>query len=90
MNESTNFNIQYIVGNVDNLITSKVYSKNSPHYGKRIWIIQSGINKINILEDYLEDKDILKELELGNLLGKKYKFTVIKRGSYLINITEAK
>lgn len=65
--------------------TNVIRAPNTPHHGKDIWDLVLSERKIVLLPELLEDKDFLKLIEDNEVLGKRFTFTILKKGRYLIS-----
>ncbi|WNE41978.1 MAG: hypothetical protein AD073_000313 [Mycoplasmataceae bacterium] len=86
-------NFHLIIDTVDGLNISKIYHRKSPFYNQTIWTLKCKENEIKVLEHYLNNKDFLEMLKFNekgsfDVLGKKFRFTIKKKGRYLINAEE--
>lgn len=77
-----------IVDTVKKFSSSRIYNKYSKHYGELLWTLQCESNKVQVLEKLLEDKDFLKKVENGSILNKKFEFSIIPRGKYIVRVKQ--
>ena len=81
-------NTSQFVDTVINIDTSKLNAMDSPHHAKDIWIIKGLKKEIILLPELLEDKDFLRMIDDSEVLEKKFAFTILKKGRYLIKVKQ--
>lgn len=84
MNSETKYSTRFILDTPQTISPEKVYDKSSPRFGQHFWNIRCLKNIIRVHEDVLVDKDFLKLVENGSILGKKYRFLCKVRANHLL------
>lgn len=64
---------------VKNIKSSKIYRRDSEHYGETYWIIEGEKYKINVFEDLLEDKEFIFKIKSGEIVDKEFIFDCGKK-----------
>lgn len=72
------------VDTITSMESYKIYRKSSMHYGKILWRVKCKENEFKVAIEHLEDKSLIEDIEDKLIIGKEYRFTILKSGKYLV------